>query len=57
MKAAFAIVRKELIHILRDQRTLRLIIFMPLVQLLLYGFGINTDVKHLSLCWNLSGAI
>jgi ABC-2 type transport system permease protein len=48
MKATLAIIRKEVIHILRDKRTLRLIIFMPLFQLLLYGYGINTDVKHLS---------
>ena len=48
MRGTLAIIRKEIIHILRDQRTLRLIVFMPLVQLLLYGYGINTDVKHLS---------
>jgi ABC-2 type transport system permease protein len=49
MKALSAIVRKEFIHVLRDSRTLRLVIFMPLFQLLLYGYGINTDVKHLSM--------
>jgi ABC-2 type transport system permease protein len=48
MRCALAILRKEIIHILRDKRTLRLIVFMPLVQLLLYGYGINTDVRHLS---------
>lgn len=48
LNAVFAILRKEMIHILRDSRTLRLVIFMPLFQLLLYGYGINTDVKHLS---------
>lgn len=48
MESIVAILRKEIIHILRDKRTLRLIILMPLMQLVLYGYGINTDVKHLA---------
>lgn len=43
-----AVVRKECLHILRDKRTLALVILMPLMQLILYGYGINTDVRHLS---------
>ncbi|OIO37881.1 MAG: hypothetical protein AUJ72_03680 [Candidatus Omnitrophica bacterium CG1_02_46_14] len=43
-----AIVQKEILHILRDRRTLVLIIMMPLVQLAIYGYAINTDVKHIS---------
>lgn len=42
-----AIIRKEFIHILRDPRSLAVAIILPIVLLLLYGFGINTDVKHL----------
>lgn len=48
MQAILAIFRKEVIHILRDKRTLGLIVMMPLIQLLIYGYGINTDVKHLA---------
>ena len=48
MRNIMAIVRKEILHILRDRRTLFLILLMPIVQLILYGYGINTDVKHLS---------
>lgn len=43
----FAMVQKEFRHLSRDKRTVRLIIFMPLLQMLIYGFAIDTDVKHL----------
>jgi ABC-2 type transport system permease protein len=47
MRNIKAIAYKEFIHILRDKRTLMLIILMPIMQLMIYGYGINTDVKHL----------
>ncbi len=43
-----AVAIKEFLHILRDKRTLMLIIFMPFMQLMLYGFAVNMDVKHLA---------
>ncbi len=43
-----ALVRKEFIQVLRDRITLAIIIFMPFAQLLIFGFAINTDVKHLA---------
>jgi ABC-2 type transport system permease protein len=46
MQAVTAVVRKEILHILRDRRTLGLIVMMPLIQLMIYGYGVNTDVKH-----------
>jgi ABC-2 type transport system permease protein len=48
MQAIIAVFRKEVIHILRDRRTVGMIVMMPLIQLLIYGYGINTDVKHLA---------
>jgi ABC-2 type transport system permease protein len=48
MKNIKAIAKKEFLHIIRDRRTLMMVVFMPLVQLLIYGYAINTDVKHLS---------
>lgn len=42
-----AVIRKEALHILRDRRTLMLIVMMPLIQLSIYGYAINTDVKHI----------
>jgi ABC-2 type transport system permease protein len=43
-----AVIRKEFIHIFRDLRTLILIVFMPVMQLIIYGYAVNTDVKHLA---------
>jgi ABC-2 type transport system permease protein len=42
-----AVLAKEWIQIRRDPLTLRLIIVLPLMQLMLFGFAINTDPKHL----------
>ena len=48
MQRLSAIIRKEFLHILRDARTLRMIIFMPVMQLTIYGYAVNTDVKHMA---------
>ena len=42
-----ALIQKEFIHIGRDPRTLGLVLVMPIVQLLLFGYAINTTVDHL----------
>jgi ABC-2 type transport system permease protein len=47
MRNTRAIAIKEVIHILLDRRTLTLIVLMPMMQLMIYGYGVNTDVKHL----------
>lgn len=46
MKQFFAFVLKESRHILRDRRTMLILFGMPLVQMLLFGFAISTDVKN-----------
>lgn len=43
----WAIARKESLQIVRDPRTLAVVLALPLVMLLLYGYAIRTDVKHL----------
>lgn len=43
-----AMVRKEFIQILRDKLTLGMIIGIPMMQLTLFGFAINTNPRHLS---------
>lgn len=43
-----AVAIKEFLHIFRDRRTLGVILFMPFMQLMIYGFAINMDVKHLA---------
>src|SRR5471032_2015739 len=42
-----AVLRKEWIQVRRDPLTLRMIIALPVMQLFLFGFAINTDPKHL----------
>lgn len=41
------IVRKEFIQMRRDRLTFAMILGLPVIQLLLFGFAINTDPKHL----------
>jgi ABC-2 type transport system permease protein len=42
-----AVLRKEWIQIRRDPFTLRMIIMLPVMQLFLFGYAINSDPKHL----------
>lgn len=43
-----ALLIKEFIQMRRDRLTFAMMIGLPVLQLLLFGFAINTDVKHLS---------
>src|SRR3954454_448371 len=43
----YATLVKELIQLRRDRITFATMIFIPVVQLLLFGYAINTDPKHL----------
>lgn len=49
MKALIGLLRKETYHILRDRRTLAVLILLPIVQVILFGFSIRTDVKDVRL--------
>lgn len=49
MFSILPVIRKELIHIRRDPRTLAIIIIMPLLQLLLFGYAIDMDVKDIKI--------
>ena len=42
-----ALLRKEAIEVIRDSTTLRIIVAIPIIQLFLFGYAINTDPKHL----------
>lgn len=46
MRQFFSFVRKEFRHILRDPRTMLILLGMPVVQILLFGFAISTEVKN-----------
>ncbi|MGL4612513.1 MAG: ABC transporter permease [Shewanella sp.] len=43
----WAIVMKELRQLSRDRMTFGMIVMIPLVQLMLFGYAINTDARHL----------
>lgn len=45
LAALRGIVVKEARHVLRDRQTLVILLLMPLVQVLLYGYAIRTDVR------------
>ncbi len=45
MKTFLAFIRKEFKHIFRDKRTLIILFGMPVVQVLLFGFAITTEIK------------
>ena len=42
-----ALLLKEFIQMRRDRLTFGMMIGIPIIQLMLFGFAINTDVKHL----------
>lgn len=42
-----AIAGKEFLQLKRDRMTFGMIVMIPLIQLLLFGFAINTNVRHL----------
>ena len=46
MKQFIAFVKKEFYHIFRDRRTMLILLVMPMVQILLFGFAITTEVKN-----------
>ncbi len=48
MHRIMALLRKEFIQMRRDKMTLGLVFVIPLVQLLLFGYAIQTEVKHIS---------
>lgn len=48
MNRLLALLKKEFIQMSRDRLTLGMMVAIPVVQLLLFGFAINTDVKHLA---------
>ena len=49
MKQFLSFVRKEFIHILRDPRSLLILLAMPLIMVLLPGYVIKNDVKEIRL--------
>lgn len=46
MQRFLSFVLKEFRHILRDPRTMLILLGMPVMQIILFGFAISTEVKH-----------
>ena len=46
MKQFIAFIRKEFYHIFRDRRTMLILLGMPVIQIILFGFAITTEVKN-----------
>lgn len=46
MKQLLPFIKKEFLHVLRDQRVLLILFGMPIVQVLLFGFALSTEVKN-----------
>ena len=49
MKKAMAVASKELRQILRDRRTLLILLFIPAFFLLLFGYALNFDIRNVRL--------
>ena len=47
MRRFRAMIKKEIIHMVRDPRTLIVILIMPVLQLFLLGYANNTDIKNI----------
>lgn len=45
-KRFFSFVNKEFMHILRDRRTVLILLVMPIVQIIIFGFAITTEVNN-----------
>lgn len=53
-----AIVYKETIHVLRDPKTLFLMLLVPGIQLTLFGYAVDLEVKHIpAAVYNLDGRV
>lgn len=46
MKEIAAFIKKEFLHIFRDVRTIMIVLVLPVVQILLFGFAVSTEVNN-----------
>ena len=49
MKQLFAFIRKEFYHVFRDKRTLLILFGLPIVQIVLFGFALSSEVKNIGI--------
>ncbi|MEO8413357.1 MAG: ABC transporter permease [Ginsengibacter sp.] len=46
MKQFFSFVKKEFYHILRDRKTMFILLGMPIAQIIIFGFALTNEVKN-----------
>jgi ABC-2 type transport system permease protein len=49
MKQLLAFIRKEFYHVFRDKRTLLILFGLPVVQIVLFGFALSSEVKNIGI--------
>ena len=47
LQRTLSIGRKEVLHLLRDQQTLLMVLFFPLLELVMLGYAIDTNVRRI----------
>jgi ABC-2 type transport system permease protein len=50
LRRVTAIAVKELLQVWRDPRSLMMALLMPVMQMLLLGYGLNLDIAHIPVC-------
>lgn len=41
-------IKKEVLHIIRDKRTILILLIMPIIQIMLFGFAMTLEVKNIN---------
>src|SRR6187402_2103130 len=49
MKQLLAFIRKEFYHVFRDKKTLLILFGLPVVQIILFGFALSSEVKNIGI--------
>ena len=44
MKQFISFIRKEFYHIFRDKRTMMILLVMPIILIILFGYAITTEI-------------
>jgi ABC-2 type transport system permease protein len=47
LRRLLAVSRKEIVQVLRDSRSLLIVLLMPLMLMTVLGYGVNLDTKHI----------
>lgn len=47
LKRLWSVIQKEFVQVLRDRRTLMIMLLLPVAQLVLFGYAVETQVDHL----------